>query len=249
MSSEAASLRCPSCGGASDPEARACPFCGTHLAAVRCPACATLHFAGALLCTRCGVKLREERQGATSERRCPRCTTPLLDVRADALSLDECARCGGVWVDHDTIAALATDPAKRGEARAGAGVAPERVSIEPGGQPIRYVRCPVCDNVMNRKNYGEVSGVIVDVCRLHGVWFDAGELTRVVEFIEKGGLERTRRVRDEREQEARRRERLSRLDEQLRPAASGQEIPFARTGTLSSSSGGLLALLARFLGG
>ena len=45
---------------------------------------------------------------------------------------------------------------------------------------------------MNRVNFGKVSGVIVDVCKLHGTWFDAGELTRVVAFAAGGGLERTR---------------------------------------------------------
>lgn len=56
---------------------------------------------------------------------------------------------------------------------------------------------------MNRLNFGKVSGVIVDVCKPHGTWFDAGELTRVVAFASAGGLERTRE-----------RERLERGDEQ-----------------------------------
>jgi Zn-finger nucleic acid-binding protein len=41
-------------------------------------------------------------------------------------------------------------------------------------------------------NFGKVSGVIVDVCRDHGTWFDGGELTRVVAFAAGGGLARTR---------------------------------------------------------
>ena len=45
---------------------------------------------------------------------------------------------------------------------------------------------------MNRVNFGKVSGVIVDVCKAHGTWFDPGELTRVVAFAAAGGLERTR---------------------------------------------------------
>jgi Zn-finger nucleic acid-binding protein len=49
---------------------------------------------------------------------------------------------------------------------------------------------------MNRKNFGQTSGVIVDVCQKHGIWFDPGELPRVLAFVETGGLERARR-RDE----------------------------------------------------
>jgi Zn-finger nucleic acid-binding protein len=57
---------------------------------------------------------------------------------------------------------------------------------------VKYVPCPLCHNSMNRVNFGKVSGVIVDVCRAHGTWFDGGELTRVVAFAAGGGLTKTR---------------------------------------------------------
>lgn len=41
---------------------------------------------------------------------------------------------------------------------------------------------------MNRVNFGRRSGVIVDVCRAHGTWFDAGELVAALEFVAQGGL-------------------------------------------------------------
>jgi Zn-finger nucleic acid-binding protein len=45
---------------------------------------------------------------------------------------------------------------------------------------------------MTRRNFGQSSGVIIDVCRRHGVWFDRGELPRVIQFVEAGGLGLTR---------------------------------------------------------
>ena len=57
---------------------------------------------------------------------------------------------------------------------------------------VRYMPCPLCHASMNRVNFGRVSGVIIDVCKAHGTWFDAGELTRVVAFAAAGGLEKTR---------------------------------------------------------
>lgn len=81
-----------------------------------------------------------------------------------------------------------------------------RRSVEPGGwsvdadaprssgvlEDVRYVMCPLCHSSMNRVNFGRVSGVIVDVCKTHGTWFDAGELTRIVAFAASGGLEKSR---------------------------------------------------------
>jgi Zn-finger nucleic acid-binding protein len=43
---------------------------------------------------------------------------------------------------------------------------------------------------MNRVNFGQLSGVVVDVCRQHGVWFDVGEINAVVDFVATGGLDR-----------------------------------------------------------
>ena len=45
---------------------------------------------------------------------------------------------------------------------------------------------------MNRINFARCSGVIVDVCKGHGSWFDASELREIIEFIRAGGLELSR---------------------------------------------------------
>ena len=57
---------------------------------------------------------------------------------------------------------------------------------------ISYVPCPDCEHLMNRSNFARSSGVIIDLCKQHGVWFDAEELPRILEFIDKGGLIRSR---------------------------------------------------------
>jgi Zn-finger nucleic acid-binding protein len=72
-----------------------------------------------------------------------------------------------------------------------------RPAVMPLDQ-VKYVPCPLCHRTMNRVNFGKVSGVIVDVCREHGTWFDGGELTRVVSFAAAGGLAKTR-AREEQE--------------------------------------------------
>ena len=64
----------------------------------------------------------------------------------------------------------------------------------PGAfEPVKYRSCPGCRNLMNRVNYGRISGVVIDVCRKDGIWFDRGELSAIVAFLEGGGSERVRR--------------------------------------------------------
>jgi len=41
---------------------------------------------------------------------------------------------------------------------------------------------------MHRSNFRESSGIVVDVCSAHGLWFDAGELATIFEFAETGAL-------------------------------------------------------------
>jgi len=60
-------------------------------------------------------------------------------------------------------------------------------------QRIQYAPCPQCGQLMNRINFARCSGVIVDVCKGHGTWFDVQELSAIVQFIRGGGLEVARR--------------------------------------------------------
>jgi Zn-finger nucleic acid-binding protein len=57
---------------------------------------------------------------------------------------------------------------------------------------------------MNRINFARCSGVIVDVCKGHGTWFDRDELSRIVAFIRGGGLAAARDREKAEIQEARR---------------------------------------------
>ncbi len=55
--------------------------------------------------------------------------------------------------------------------------------------PVRLRACPVCKELMYRRNWGEHSGVIVDRCEQHGTWYDEGEVEKIREYIELGGIE------------------------------------------------------------
>ncbi len=204
---EARALRCPGCGGWLDQGARRCGYCTIELAAVRCWRCFELAFAGSASCAACGAKLGLEGHLGATERRCPACEgEPLHRVAVGDHRIEECLGCGGVLVDPDTLESLT----RVTELEAGARVVrDEPVELTP--TVVRYRGCPACGALMNRQNFGQRSGVIVDVCKLHGVWFDAEELTCVLAFVARGGLARQR----EREREEARRALAERRVEAL----------------------------------
>ena len=75
---------------------------------------------------------------------------------------------------------------------------------------------------MNRSNFGGGSGVIVDVCGPHGAFLDRGELTRIVDFVEKGGWERVKkRDKDRMEEEISALESRKRAVVRDKPAGGG----------------------------
>jgi Zn-finger nucleic acid-binding protein len=133
------------------------------------------------------LDLASFRRHEGEELRCPRCAHPLGPLGND-VACRGCHGCGGVFVD----AAALDRP--REELR---GVVEPETSPSPAkGEALDvgpYVRCPVCRDPMTRTVFGKRSGVVVDVCRAHGSWFDPGELARVVEFVERGGLEEAQR--------------------------------------------------------
>lgn len=110
--------------------------------------------------------------------------------------IERCENCMGLFFDPGEIDAFIDDAVR------------EVYSIdhlrlfgmlqEPRTEVVRYVKCPVCSNVMNRINFGKSSGVILDHCREHGLYLDAGELKRILQWARAGGHKR----QQERESEA-----------------------------------------------
>ena len=196
---QAGLLACPNCGAGVAPTAKTCDHCSSHLLLKGCPRCMSRVFHGHKHCPDCGAELDVAAiSDVNPERMCPRCPNPLHARRVGDIVIDECATCHGIFLDHVAIQRVVTD---RQQARADAilGVLPaSEVSqpIPPGGK--MYVKCPVCVTVMNRKLFSGGSGVIIDVCRAHGAFFDVGELPRIIAFVMNGGLEQAQKKEIER---------------------------------------------------
>jgi Zn-finger nucleic acid-binding protein len=218
---QAETLNCPNCGAATATDAPLCQFCGSRLATVACPACFAMMFRGSKHCQRCGAAAAVPAIGDAEGRKCPRCQSEMSTVTLGATALRECENCLGLWVDVSTFEKICTDREQQSAVLGLASLAPAHAVRETG--KVKYVPCPECSQLMNRVNFARCSGVIVDVCKGHGTWFDRDELSRIVEFIRGGGLEASREKEKAELQEERRR-----LAEQQATLDSNFSTPFSR---------------------
>ena len=186
---EAKTLNCPMCGASSRSDASHCDHCGARLATVSCPSCFDLMFRGAKFCPNCG-EAAERMELGRGKKPCPRCNLGLHLVDLGGSRLRECTKCDGLWIDNETFQEVCRE---REQQALFMGIPslqdPKAVaSIDP----VRYLKCPTCRNLMNRVNFAGCSGVIVDVCKDHGTWFDRAELRRVIDFVRDGGMDKAR---------------------------------------------------------
>jgi len=202
---DAVTLRCPQCGAATRSDARRCPYCRARLATVSCAGCFALMFADADFCPKCGT--RRERSEAPADAKCPGCRGRMTSLALGDASLLECESCDGLWVDAATFERICSDKESQAAVLHPRAAPPPRTSLR-----VSYRPCLRCGTMMNRVNFGKLSGTVIDVCRDHGTFLDAGELQAIVQFIQKGGLDRARqreiedlkeRTRELKDQEAR----------------------------------------------
>jgi Zn-finger nucleic acid-binding protein len=162
-----------------------------------------MNLIGGRNCIHCGKRLPTEDLGQRDRQlACCGCGAPMTPRRLEETLFDECDRCGGLWLCPATVSAVRSGAEDRARLRAfdllpRAGPAAKGAATAQGSAAGGYRRCPLCGKHMNRSNYARGAGVVVDVCKDHGSFFDRGELTRIFQFIEDGGLEKMRQRAEE----------------------------------------------------
>jgi len=190
---EAETLNCPNCGAAISSDSPLCQYCESKLATTACASCFGMMFKGSRHCPHCGAAAATAQPVELSIVRCPLCGIDMVSKKLGGSVMRECEKCGGLWLD---VLAFEKICANREQQSAVLGVAStmpgHHIDVSPDAIEVRYRRCPQCGQLMNRMNFAHCSGVIVDVCRGHGTWFDRDELSEIIEFIRGGGLELSR---------------------------------------------------------
>jgi Zn-finger nucleic acid-binding protein len=241
---EATTINCPNCGAAIASDSPQCRYCESKLATIACSSCFAMMFIGSRHCPHCGASAAQVSAAELSILKCPRCRIDMSPVTIGAEAMRECDRCGGLWVEVAALEKICADREQQSAVLGAALPAPLQKSAAGGeDQKIRYAPCAQCGQLMNRLNFARCSGVIVDVCKGHGTWFDRDELSDIVRFIRGGGFEVSRQ-KEKRELEF---ERQQLRNEQM--LASGRAgmlgLNYADEDRASglSAAGGLLKFL------
>jgi Zn-finger nucleic acid-binding protein len=202
-------VRCSACGAARADRSACCPFCLAEFTLHErdlntiCPHCLARVSDGARFCHHCGTGLVPELDAGTDTKLlCPACQAGhrLVSRRLgeEQVTVLECGRCAGFWIGREAFRQLVerarheavpagTVPETPVHVAAKFGLPAVLVAPEESRHRSFYRPCVVCGQLMNRLNYGHSSGVIVDVCRDHGIWFDAEELARILAWLRAGG--------------------------------------------------------------
>ncbi len=116
-------------------------------------------------------------------------------VQVGSTTMHQCSKCGSSWLAPDAFSALCTEKDARGLVARATGCLPASAPVAHPAA-VRYVHCPECSKVMNRINFAHSSGIVIDVCKNHGVWFEKDELRGVLDFVARGGMQQMQQSDD-----------------------------------------------------
>jgi Zn-finger nucleic acid-binding protein len=199
---DAAVVRCSSCGAPRENKAVACQHCGSDFTLHErdldsvCPSCLARVSDKARYCHHCATPLfAESIAGEKCDLTCAICgpERQLVSRRLGGfpIAILECCTCAGLWLGLESLEEMLSTEA-RGNQFALNG-APASGTDQPATSR-GYIRCIICGEFMARRNLAEgKSGIVVDLCGHHGIWFDADELAQLIAWTRTGGLEEVRR--------------------------------------------------------
>ena len=97
----------------------------------------------------------------------------MIVLELDEIEIDYCLQCKGIWLDEGELELLLEHVEKKDAVLSSCTV---RNDIKE-----ERIRCPICLKKMDKVTAGMSTEVIIDKCKKnHGIWFDAGELERVI---------------------------------------------------------------------
>jgi hypothetical protein len=116
---------------------------------------------------------------------CPACKNPMIVLELEQVEIDYCCDCGGIWLDAGELETLFEDSNQAEQ------LIKSFVRVNDSKEAHRC--CPICLAKMDKVSAGSKNEpVVIDRCaKLHGLWFDRGELTQI---LNKGSFDKEKKV-------------------------------------------------------
>ncbi len=200
-----------------------------------CKSCSAPLESYSIKCDYCGVRNDVDLKGIheytltkpETERVCPHCAKPMqtIDLNIEGtFYVERCVDCLGMFFDPGELAFMLDKTVKKVLMVDYQGLQALNKDIYRRESLVQYIKCPVCQDLMNRINFGARSGVIVDRCRTHGLWLDGGEFRRLMEWRKAGGqILKEKRTAEQREAEKKRKQRKASEHQQYVAKAHQQD--------------------------
>jgi Zn-finger nucleic acid-binding protein len=101
----------------------------------------------------------------------------MIVVEYHNIELDYCNHCRGVWFDSGELELLLKSQGLE-EPKT---FLTDILNSQEAASPEKKRNCPICGHRMKKTAIGGQPELLIDVCRdKHGLWFDGGEVTRLI---------------------------------------------------------------------
>ena len=148
---------------------------------MKCSKCGRRANAKRSSCMYCGGKFVQEERKA--DLRCCSCNSPMQEEDRHGIMIDVCPNCQSIWFDSGELEALLKlEETPDLEEEAGRYQTGKSTRFTPDAAQTPYRKCPYCERFMAQQNYKKFSGIIIDSCRLHGIFLDAMEFEKIQLF-------------------------------------------------------------------
>jgi len=124
--------------------------------------------------------MRTQAPKGTRTMECPRCKAPMIIVEQNQIELDHCLSCHGIWFDGEELELLFSSLKLERMVESLAEI------MALPGKPVeeKRLRCPRCRRKMEKVVVRSDPEELLDRCTHgDGLWFDGGELHRVLAHL------------------------------------------------------------------
>ncbi len=110
---------------------------------------------------------------------CPVDNMPMIVLELEQIEIDYCTHCGGIWLDSGELELMIDNNEERKYINS---IFKQDLKSEE-----KSYKCPRCSKKMSKVSVGNNGEVLIDKCpKNHGLWFDKGELEKVLLLGLKG---------------------------------------------------------------